>query len=285
MIRARITDKHTQFTEVMQSLLRGYPVEKDGKPVKVRKDWEQISVLATSGDPKSMEKITHYILEAQRKEFDIPLIRKYVQPSSSTSGHANGSAHGLTNGTTNGSANGAANGKTVASAEPFYLTVEDEQAGRLHTPRDGQVYLLEIRKASTAGEATDAPLDLARSPADYLVYGRRADGALDAKQLTLLALTGLVAHAAQLCELREAHDTKGQIKTALVPAVADESGEGDVRDAYRKRYLTTRWDQLVSYPETWNLRFNGLGEGVAPGRDKSWQGHGQAEEGCAGCVS
>ena len=255
----------------MQTLLRGYPAKNSGMD---RKYWRELQALAKSNDLKSTEKITHYILEAQRKEFDIPLIRKYAaQPPQAN--QANGRANGT-----------RANGPAAAAtkAEPFYLTAKDEKEEKnIYQPKDGEVFLLEICKASTQGEADDAPLDLSHKPEDYLVYGRAPGSKFDAKQLTVIAITGLVKHAATLKNLREAHDTKGQVQTALVPQTevdgkVPEGGKPDVRDSYRRRYLTTRWDQLVPFPTTWNLRFDGVGKGVAPGWDNSQQGHGIADE-------
>lgn len=61
----------------------------------------------------------------------------------------------------------------------------------------------------------------------------------------------------------------GRVNMAKTPKLAD--GEG--LDAYRTRFLSTKWDELVPYPTTWNLRFDGLGKGVSRTGDNSKTGN------------
>ncbi|KAH7039913.1 uncharacterized protein B0I36DRAFT_309597 [Microdochium trichocladiopsis] len=102
--------------------------------------------------------------------------------------------------------------------------------------------------------------DPTRETASYLIYG--GDGKIFTRRLALIAITGMVKHTAHLKELRVAHDKIGRLKRVQTP-----------RGNWY--YATVQWDNLVSSPITWNLRFNGVGKGVWEQGDNADQGHGQ----------
>lgn len=81
------------------------------------------------------------------------------------------------------------------------------------------------------------------------------------KKLGLIAVTGMIKHAASLKNLRVAHDKLGRLKKVRTP-------EGS------EKYCNTQWNQLLPSPATWNLRFDGIGPGVFAGTDNADQGHG-----------
>lgn len=121
--------------------------------------------------------------------------------------------------------------------------------------------LLDIFAASQNAKHFKNPsvFDPKREAADYLIYG---GGASFTKKLGLVALAGLVKHAAQLHYLRVAHDKLGRLKRVDTP-------DG------QRRYANATWDSLLPFPSTWNLRFsNGEGDGVYEGGDNANQGHG-----------
>lgn len=95
-------------------------------------------------------------------------------------------------------------------------------------------------KASTAKHPS---IDLKYTDEDYLIYGKDQDDKINAKHLTIIAVTGLVAHAATLKDLRQAHDTPGMVKEVETPKTGIE-----VEDAYRERYMTPKWDEVVPFP-------------------------------------
>ncbi|KXJ96370.1 heme peroxidase [Microdochium bolleyi] len=87
-----------------------------------------------------------------------------------------------------------------------------------------------------------------RDRASYLLYRGTDSGKLSfAQRLPLIAITGMVKHAAHLKHLRVAHETAGRLKRVRNP-------EG------QWRYATKQWDRLVAAPRTWNLRFDGSGK-------------------------
>lgn len=79
--------------------------------------------------------------------------------------------------------------------------------------------------------------------------------------LALLGLAGMLKHIAKLKDVRVAHDTLGRLKRVKT----QNSLEG---------FMTITWDQVVPFPTTWSIRYNGEGRGVYTGKDNANQGHG-----------
>lgn len=73
---------------------------------------------------------------------------------------------------------------------------------------------------------------------NYLVYGRPLEkNRFGSKDLTIIAIMGLVKHAATMKRIRRAHDQAGKLKVVETPGPNSQ-----------RRYLTPRWDTLVSFP-------------------------------------
>jgi len=107
-------------------------------------------------------------------------------------------------------------------------------------------------------------IDLNCDLSKYIYYGHTPGAPFNSAQLTIVAITGMIKYAAKLSYLRQAHDTAGRMKTAATP------------DGWGERYLSPQWDQLLPFPTTWNLRFDGPkeGAGVYDGPDNSTTGNG-----------
>ena len=108
---------------------------------------------------------------------------------------------------------------------------------------------------------------LHREQHKYIYYGSAPNSKFTAPKLTILAITGMIKYAAKLRFLRLAHDTAGRLKTAATP------------DGWGERYLSPQWDQLLPFPTTWNLRFDGPeeGTGVYDGPDNSKTGNSSSQ--------
>ncbi|MCJ1308958.1 hypothetical protein MMC25_002613 [Agyrium rufum] len=228
------------FTEVLAYFI-DHPHEEEPDV----SDWIEIQRLAYKNTPEADQTLKRYVLEAQRLHVDLPLVRVYKP----------------------------AKGTTSAGATPeLSLTNSDSKDQKKHVLQPGDKFLLELKEAQQyAGTAElpvfPSPSTLSLSPTDrplenYLIYGQGIPSTFKAKDFTLIGLTAMLKHLATLRSLRVAHDKLGRLKRVETPYGV-------------KTYMSVQWDQLVPFPTTWNLRFNGTGRGVYRGRDNADQGHGQ----------
>jgi len=143
--------------------------------------------------------------------------------------------------------------------------------GKTHetTLRGSEQLVLKVKPASQNAHIFHKPQEvhLHREQHKYIYYGSNPQSKFTAPKLTILAITGMIKYAAKLRFLRLAHDTAGRLKTAATP------------DGWGERYLSPQWDQLLPFPTTWNLRFDGPdeGTGVYDGPDNSKTGNSSSQ--------
>ena len=201
------------------------------------KHFQSLQNLSLNPSPENDVKITQYALEAQRLRPSPKLAPQYVGQKP-TPTHLNG--------------------KSVANSTTVFV---------------------DTYEANRNPEVFPSPNEfrLDRDPSTYLIYGSSLDekgkkrGAPFAKQLSLAYLTSMLKHAATLKELRVAHDKRGRLKRVTTPSGLAGYKAGDEL----VRYASPQWGQLLPFPATWEVRYNGVGAGVFAGGDNANQGHGQ----------
>ena len=211
--------------------------------------WREIQKLALKNDSKADEKIVKYALEAQRLTPSIKLARQRIAKNNID----------LEIGTKK---NGKGKTESVTS-----------------TVCHGQTILLDIHAANRNSRVFPSPneFSLKRNISDYLIYSEIVDdngkpqAAPFAKQLALAYLTALLKHTASMKYARVAHDKLGRLKRVDTPSGLPGYPAADAL----RRYMSPQWDTLLPFPVTWEIRFNGMGEGVFEGGDNADQGHGQ----------
>ncbi|TAQ84346.1 hypothetical protein B7494_g7332 [Chlorociboria aeruginascens] len=199
-------------------------------------DWINIQKLAYDDSLESASQLKRYVLEAQRLRVDLPLMRTYAP---------------------------------VNPKDTIEIVLNNSNQGppEKRTLISGDKILLQLKPAQQDPKIFPEPATLNLNPkcrllSNYLIYGEDCESdSFDVKQLTLAALTGMIKYIAKLKDLRVAHDKLGRLKRAKTPLGVE-------------NYLTVTWDELVPFPTTWCLRFNGEGRGVYTGPDNADQGHG-----------
>jgi hypothetical protein len=104
------------------------------------------------------------------------------------------------------------------------------------------------------------------------------------KELAALHLTAMIKVLAQMKNLRRGHDTQGRLKRVHIDAsyAAYENymaplrmREIQLKEGKQMReqkpasqtYLTPDWDELIPWPATWKVRFNGYGRSTYADND------------------
>lgn len=132
-----------QFAKVMQFLIR--PEKDEAEPDKnkqwKRPYWKEIQRLALDGTASSIDNIMSYVLEAQRLNFDIPLIRTFTNKSN---GKPLTGAPTQILVTEDTEQRDSSNGVLVQKPLTNGNVGEHSTEGQLHTLTDGETFMLEI---------------------------------------------------------------------------------------------------------------------------------------------
>ena len=105
--------------------------------------------------------------------------------------------------------------------------------------------------------------------------------------VALMALTSMVVFVAQMRNPRRGHDAQGRVKRVKldssaegysnfmapmrvkrIAADAEKSTDPELKKIYTKEilkpatdtYLTAEWDEMIPFPTTWKIRFDGFGK-------------------------
>ena len=217
--------------------------------------WRELQQLALKDNASADNEIVRYALEAQRLTPSLKLARQYV-----------------------------------SKTDGIIKTVKENQYGEGEKVElsisKGETILLDIHAANRNPKVFPSPEKFSlgrkqkqeprRNRGDYLIYGDVVDeqgqtqAAPFAKQLALAYLGALLKHTASMKCVRVAHDKLGRLKRVATPSGLPGYPAADAL----RRYASPHWDALLPFPVTWDIRFNGMGEGVFEGGDNADQGHG-----------
>lgn len=151
---------------------------------------------------------------------------------------------------------------------PESTAITVDASGKMESIKRDDLILLDLKTAYHDPTHFPNPdmIDPDRDESDYLTFAPRFDQAGGSiprftRRMMLIATTGMLKHVAHMSNLRVAHDKLGRLKRVKTPTGLD-------------RYATPQWHDLVPYPTTWNLRFDGLGTEISDVTDNADQGHG-----------
>lgn len=223
--------------------------------------WREIQKSALKDTAEEDEKILGYALEAQRLTPSLKLARQYI-------------------------------GEDEAVIKTITKDLDGNMKPAKFKIQKGQTILLDIQAANRNSKVFPSPEKFSkfflgkghqheprRNNDDYLIYGSIVDETDHkqpphfAKQLSLAYLTAMLKHTASMKQVRVAHDKLGRLRRITTPAGLPGYPQANA-DAL-PRYLSPQWDALLPFPTTWDIRFNGMGEGVWEDGDNANQGHGQ----------
>ncbi|RFN54271.1 heme peroxidase [Fusarium flagelliforme] len=241
------------FTSVMESFFQSlYAEHPSERGEKIRNAWLEIQKLAFTDDAKSNERIQALVLKVQRWSVRLPIVRK-------------------------------ASRETTIQATNHENKPEQIKLGK------GTVVVCDINKAEWKNETENAD---ERMELNYCSSFAEAFSEYHPKHVAATGLVTMVKVLAQLKNLRRGHDTQGvskkinidsssvgyanymapmrltEIELKLEQAKKDSKLTEQQREAIypsgiRKpataTYLTTEWDEMVPFPTTWKLRFDGYG--------------------------
>jgi hypothetical protein len=242
------------FTSVMESFFRELYAEHPSKPwgKVIRDSWLEIQKLAFNDDAESNERIQALVLKVQRWSVKLPIVRK-------------------------------------ASQETTIQATNDDGKPEQMKLAKGTVVVCDIKMAEENNDSTNAD---EREELNYCSSFAEAFSEYHPKHVAATGLVTMVKVLAQLKNLRRGHDTQGvskkinidsssvgyanymapmrltEIELKLEQAKKDNKLTEQQREAIypsgiRKpatsTYLTTEWDEMVPFPTTWKLRFDGYG--------------------------
>ncbi|KAM0355122.1 hypothetical protein ACHAPU_000982 [Fusarium lateritium] len=242
------------FTSVMEGFFNGlYSRSSEEKATKAREAWLDIQNLAFSNDPKSNDRIQALVLKIQRWNVKLPIIRKASEDTTIQ----------------------AYNFKTKRS-EPKIVEKGTTVVCDIHQAEKGNME-----------DTSDERLDL-----NYCSSFAEAFSEFHPKHVAATALVAMVKVLAQLKNLRRGHDTQGVSKKIsidsssvgyanymapmrldeirkkvndakqsreLTNAEVEDVSPSQIRKPVTVTYLTSEWDEMVPFPTTWKLRFDGYG--------------------------
>ncbi|KAJ4309604.1 hypothetical protein N0V84_011417 [Fusarium piperis] len=241
------------FTSVMDTFLRELY---DGKPKpgsgakQPRCDWLDIQDVAFDDSKEAHDFVKKVVLKVQKASVKLPIIRKATKPF------------------------------TYTGADTKQMTIPE-----------GSTVLCDINRAEKADKSGG------NEETNYLSYCSSFSEAFyikyHPKHVAALSLVTMVKVLAQLKNLRRGHDTQGmnkkinidasaegysnymapmrmteiQMKVAALKDDASEEEKKELSRLFNERpmrpavctYLTAEWDEMLPFPTTWKLRFNGYG--------------------------
>ncbi|KAF7560121.1 hypothetical protein G7046_g4030 [Stylonectria norvegica] len=229
---------------------------KKGKkvPASVSCDWFTLQRLAFDDNQDSTDGISDLVLKAQRESVRLPIIRRAVQEH----------------------------------------TIENEAGEAIFTVKEGQTVICDLHAAAQneANTATDETDYLA-----YRSSFTEKFASYHPKHTAAMGLTAMVKVLAQMKNLRRGHDAQGKVKRVNIDASyegysnymapmrmkqieidvkhaledahakGDAKAEADLKKLFNTKvmkptthtYLTPEWDEMIPFPTTWKLRFDGFG--------------------------
>jgi hypothetical protein len=242
------------FTSVMESFFQNlYADEPNERGQWIKSAWLEIQKLAFNDDAKSNERIQALVLKVQRWSVRLPIVRKASQNTTIQ----------------------AYNWKAKKSEQ---LTLAK-----------GTVVVCDINRAEKKNESESAD---ERHELNYCSSFAEAFSEYHPKHVAATGLVTMVKVLAQLKNLRRGHDTQGVSKKVSIDASsvgyanymapmrleeikikvqeAHKNNElteeqlkaifpTEIRKPATATYLTTEWDEMVPFPTTWKLRFDGYG--------------------------
>ncbi|KAI0469662.1 heme peroxidase-domain-containing protein [Xylariaceae sp. FL0804] len=241
------------FTAVLDFLLKELYGIRPKSEVSKNCDWLQVQKLAF--DPTGDEKITEIVLEAQRKSVRLPIIRKAFDD----------------------------------------CQIKDKDGNFLFNIQKGQTIICDIFAAGAMaqGASSDESDYLA-----YRSSFTEKVTSYHPSHVAALSLTAMIKVLGQMKNLRRGHDAQGRLKRVNVDSsyegysnymapgrmrkiAADvqklqekaqrennEEEKGALSKLFNAKilkptvhtYLTPEWDEMVPFPTTWKVRFDGFGE-------------------------
>ncbi|KAJ4243864.1 hypothetical protein NW762_014745 [Fusarium torreyae] len=242
------------FSSVMEAFFQGLYAKSPAKREQENKDmWLEIQQLAFKDDTESNERIRALVLKAQRWSVKLPIIRK-------------------------------ASRDIMIKVYNTKTKVSDDVKVRA-----GQIVVCDINGAEQENTATTAD---EREELNYCSSFAEAFSEYHPKHVAATSLVTMVKVLAQLQNLRRGHDTQGVSKKISVDAShvgyanymapmrlqeikrkiekakenrgysndeIDDIFPSSIRKPATATYLTPEWDEMVPFPTTWKLRFDGYG--------------------------
>ncbi|KAF4445770.1 heme peroxidase [Fusarium austroafricanum] len=242
------------FTSVMESFFNSLYAEKPkARASEIKSLWLEVQQLAFKDDDKSNKRIQAIVLKVQRWSVRLPVIRKASQDT---------------------------------SIQAFNR--DTERSEKIKVPK-GTTVVCDINKAEQKNnhEAADE-----RNELNYCSSFAEAFSEYHPKHVAATGLVTMIKVLAQLKNLRRGHDTQGVSKKVSIEQSSvgyanymapmrlkeielkvneakknkDLTSEqleaifpSEVRKPATATYLTPEWDEMVPFPTTWKMRFDGYG--------------------------
>ncbi|KAL8990819.1 MAG: hypothetical protein Q9169_008029 [Polycauliona sp. 2 TL-2023] len=272
------------FTAVLDHLLKGaYDAAKSGSN---SCDWFEIQKLATNEDEKSDTAIEHMILEAQRRSVRLPFIRKVIKdgviikPEEADKGRNISVEKGQTIICDIYAAMAALTDKQLQESDFCHLNyISSLSAGLVHfNPKDIALHGLtamikcaaqmkNLRRGHTSqGEIKKISIDQTyEGYANFMAPGRMQMIASDVK-LAETRLDYLLTHPEDTSKMTKEKKMESETKFKADKLLLERQIE-DAKDVFSEdilkpkadTYLTAEWDEMVPFPTTWKVRFDGYG--------------------------
>ncbi|KAH7258995.1 heme peroxidase-domain-containing protein [Fusarium redolens] len=247
------------FTSTMESFFNSLYAEKPSpRQQEIKSLWLKVQSLAFDDEIKSIERIQAIVLKVQRWSVRLPVIRKASQDTMIQ-------VHKRTN------------DKPVV-----------EVAERVKVLK-GTTVVCDINRAEQKN-TSETPDE--REELNYCSSFAEAFSGYHPKHVAATGLVTMIKVLAQLQNLRRGHDTQGVSKKVSIDAscvgyanymapmrlkeielkvkeakkskgLTDEEVDAifpsDIRKPATATYLTPEWDEMVPFPTTWKMRFDGYG--------------------------
>ncbi|KAK5561933.1 hypothetical protein LTR46_000738 [Exophiala xenobiotica] len=241
------------FTSVLNHFLKEmYDQANSQTPSSARPTWLRIQDLAFSQDQASFEELTKLVSDAERTSIRLPVIR------------------------------------TALKDREFR-----DKEGQVWTVKKGDTIILDIYRANVeamkSAKAAGKPSHDTSTGLPSLSHTSSITEAFadyDAKHLAATSVTSMIKTIAQMKNPRRGHDAQGRLKRVNIDASAEgysnfmapmrmtrisrqvDMIKENTDDIYTDKilrpatdtFLTAEWDEMVPFPNTWKIRFDGFGK-------------------------
>jgi hypothetical protein len=155
------------------------------------------------------------------------------------------------------------------------ITSQNYQFGQV---TKGQTVILDISKATAAAEQEGNGDEVAFLASQLGIADKYA--VFSPRRYAAIALTSMVKFVAQMKNVRRGHDAQGKLKRVRIDSTAEGYANymapmrvrwirkhdpnkvvfsDDILKPETDTYLTPTWDEMVPFPMTWKVRFDGFG--------------------------
>ncbi|KAL9094108.1 MAG: hypothetical protein Q9165_003523 [Trypethelium subeluteriae] len=235
------------FTAVVDELMRELYEAADGSQIAAHEKprWLMVQALAFSNMKEDQDRLEHLVQQTARETVRLPILRTAIKD----------------------------------------YPPDPQQSPYLEV-KEGQMVILNIQKATVEAEKAKQANEIEFLALQTSFAGKF--GAYQPRRFTVLALTSMVKFIAQMKNPRRGHDAQGRLKkislhwTAegysnfMAPMRIDRIAEQvkqlpsndpdkniftmEVLKPETDTYLTPSWDEMVPFPMTWKIRFDGFGK-------------------------